>query len=143
LFVSSCVLFLCFLHFRNWLQRTPVKILSAHVLLFIKCHQVSLLFGRFYRHSKAPHSLSFLFLISSFHLYILCFISHFVYVRKSYRIVSYRIVSYRIVSYRIVSYRIVSYWIDMEFRNSCELQSTHYTIKQPSNYSFYTACLRD
>jgi len=25
LFVSSCVLFLCFLHFRNWLQRTPVK----------------------------------------------------------------------------------------------------------------------
>jgi len=46
---------------------------SASFDLRISLHQISLLLGRFYRHSKSPHSLSLLFLISSFQLYIILF----------------------------------------------------------------------
>jgi len=60
------------------------------LLWFLLCmgiiiHQVPLLPSSFYVHSKSPHSFSLLFLISSFHLYkYFYFISHFIYVMKSY-----------------------------------------------------------
>jgi len=74
--------------------------------LRINLHQVGLyvLLCRC-RHSKSPHSLSLLFLISSFHLYIFLFHISF---HLCEEIVSYRIISYHIISYHI-SYHIISY----------------------------------